>query len=99
MLEYFEREQLPGDVKSTLAAALSGDLHLQSLLFTAMIDTWPKLQKGIEEISRKVSVAPWKVHPFAKRGDKPDAAAEKLAKEVEALIWAMKPRAPGMSEG
>lgn len=99
MLEYFEREQLPGDVKSTLAAALSGDLHLQSLLFTAMIDTWPKLQKGIEEISRKVSVAPWKVHPFAKRGDKPDAAAEKLAKEVEALIWAMKPRAARHERG
>jgi hypothetical protein len=77
MLEYFEREQLPGDVKSTLAAALNGDLHLQHLLFTAMLDTWPKLQKAIEEIARLVSVAPWKVHPYAKRGGKLDAAAEK----------------------
>lgn len=50
MLEFFEREQLPGDVKATLAAALHGDLHYQSLLFTAMIDTWPRLQKAIEEI-------------------------------------------------
>lgn len=93
MLEYFEREQLPGDVKSTLASALNGDLHLQSLLFNAMLDTWPKLQKNIAEVARQVSVAPWKVHPYAERGGKPDAAAEKLAKEVESMIWTMKPRA------
>lgn len=93
MLEYFEREQLPGDVKSTLAAALNGDLQYQHLLFTAMIDTWPKLQKSIEEIGRLVSVAPWKTVPFARRGDKPDPKAEQLAKDVEALIWGMKPRA------
>lgn len=99
MLEYFEREQLPGDVKSTLAAALNGDLHYQHLLFTAMLDTWPKLQKAIEEIARKVSVAPWKIHPYAKRGEKPKAEAEKQAKEVEALVWAMKPQAAKLESG
>jgi phage gp29-like protein len=99
MLEYFEREQLPGDVKSTLAAALHGDLHLQSMLFNAMLDTWPKLQKAIEEIGRKVSVAPWKVHPFAKRGEKPTPKAEAVAKEFEALIWGMKPRAARLECG
>lgn len=99
MLEYFEREQLPNEVRSTLAAALNGDLHYQHLLFTAMIDTWPKLQKGIEEIARKVSVAPWKVHPYAVRGEKPDEKAEKRAKEIEALIWGMKPRVERMENG
>jgi phage gp29-like protein len=99
MLEYFEREQLPGDVRATLAAALHGDLHLQSMLFNAMLDTWPKLQKAIEEIGRKVSVAPWKVHPFAKRGEKPSPKAESVAKEFEALIWGMKPRAARMESG
>lgn len=93
MMEYFEREQLPGDVKGTLAAALSGDVHLQSLLFTAMIDSWPKLQANIAEIQRRVATAPWKVHPFAKRGEKPTSKAEALAKEVENLVWSMKPRA------
>lgn len=93
ILEYFEREQLPGDVRSTLAAALNGDLHLQHLLFTAMIDTWPKLQKAIDEIARLVSVAPWKLHPYAKRGEKPDSKAEKLAKDVESIVWSMNPRA------
>ena len=99
MLEYFEREQLPGDVRSTLAAALHGDLHLQSMLFNAMLDTWPKLQKAIEEIGRKVSVAPWKVHPFAKRGEKPTPKAEKDAKDFERLIWGMKPRAARLECG
>jgi phage gp29-like protein len=99
MLEYFEREQLPGDVRSTLAAALNGDLHLQSMLFNAMLDTWPKLQKAIEEIGRKVSVAPWKVHPFSKRGEKPTPKAEAVAKDFEASIWGMKPRAARLECG
>lgn len=99
MLEYFEREQLPGDVRSTLSAALNGDLHYQHLLFTAMIDTWPKLQKAIEEIGRKVSVAPWKIHPYAERGEEPDPKAEEVAKEIETLVWGMKPRAARMENG
>lgn len=99
MLEYFEREQLPGDVRSTLSAALNGDVHFQHLLFTAMLDTWPKLQKAIEEIARKVSCAPWKVHPYAERGQKPTPEAEETAKEVEALVWGMKPKAARMENG
>lgn len=93
MLEYFEREQLPGDVKGTLASALNGDLHLQALLFNAMIDTWPKLQANIAEIQRRAATAPWKIHPFAKRGEKATPKAEKKAKEVETYVWGMKPRA------
>ena len=92
MLEFFEREQLPGDVKQTLAAALNGDLHLQHLLFVAMMDSWPKLQKNIGEIARLVSIAPWKVVPFAPRGKKAEPAAERFAAEVEEFIWSMKPR-------
>ena len=42
-----EREQLPNDVRSTLAGVLSGDLRRQQLLFQAMIDTWPRLQKAL----------------------------------------------------
>ena len=91
MLEFFEREQLPGDVKQTLAAALNGDLHYQHLLFEAMIDSWPKLQSNIGEIAHEVSVAPWTVVPFALRGEDPTPESEKLAKEIEEIIWRMKP--------
>lgn len=99
MLDYFEREQRPGDVRSTLASALNGDLHYQHLLFTAMLDTWPKLQKSIEEIARKVAVAPWKVVPYAERGVKPTPKAEQQGKEIEALIWGMKARPARMENG
>lgn len=99
MLEFFERDQVPGDVRATLAAALNGDLHLFERLCNAMLDTWPKLQKGINEIARLVSIAPWKVIPFADRGEKPTPEAEKLAKEIETLIWTMKPNTPRMERG
>ncbi len=91
MLELIEREQHPSDVHATLAGALSGDLRRQQLLFQAMIDTWPRLQKALGEVKRAARKAPWKVMPWAPRGEKPDAAAEALAREVENDIWSMKP--------
>lgn len=92
MLEHFEREQFPGDVKHTLAAALNGDLHYQQLLFNAMLDTWPRLQKGVNEMARMVCVAPWKVQPHVARGAKalPQDASE-CASEIEQMIWRMRP--------
>lgn len=99
MLDYFEREQLPGDVKTTLASALYGDPHLQGLLFTAMLDTWPRLQKAISEMTRAVSIAPWKITPHAERGEKPTPEAEAIAKEIESLVWGMRPRAASGEAG
>ncbi|RYD69696.1 MAG: hypothetical protein EOP84_27975, partial [Verrucomicrobiaceae bacterium] len=78
LLELIEREQLPGDVRSTLAGALTGDLRRQQLLFQAMIDTWPRLQKALGEVKRAVRKAPWQVKAWAPRGGEPDAGAETL---------------------
>lgn len=91
MAEYFKRDPLPAEVKAALDTSNSGDLVFQHLLFNAMLDTWPKLQKGIAEIERKVSCAPWRVLPAAERGEKPTPEAEQMAKEVEAMVWGMKP--------
>lgn len=91
MLELIEREQLPQDVRSTLSGALLGDLHRQQLLFQAMIDTWPRLQKAMREVALAARRAPWKVEPWAPRGEKADAKSETLAKEVENAVWSMKP--------
>jgi len=91
LLELFEREQLPGDVRQTLAAALAGDLRQQQLLFQAMVDTWPRLQKALREVKLAVRKALWQLKPWAERGEKPKGGAEKLAREVEAAIWSMKP--------
>lgn len=93
LMELIEREQLPSDVRVTLAGALMGDLRRQQLLFQAMIDTWPRLQKALGEVKRAVRKAPWKVLPWAQRGVDPDEGAEKLAKEVETAVWSMRPNA------
>ena len=68
LFELIEREQLPGDVRDTLAGALQGDLRRQQLLFQAMIDTWPRLQKNLSEVLGEVTTAPWEFPPFALRG-------------------------------
>jgi phage gp29-like protein len=91
LYELIEREQLPTDVRYTLAGALSGDLRRQQLLFQAMVDTWPRLQKCLREIRLAIRKADWKVKPWAERGTKPTPQAEKLAKEIEHDIWSMRP--------
>lgn len=90
-LELIEREQLPADVRYTLAGALSGDLRRQQLLFQAMVDTWPRLQKALAEVKRAVRKALWQVKPWQKRGQKPKTGDETLASEIESYIWSMKP--------
>lgn len=46
MMGPIEREQRPGDVRMTLAGALSGDITRQQFLFQAMAGTWPMLRKS-----------------------------------------------------
>lgn len=94
LLELIEREQLPGDVRQTLAGALTGDLTRQQLLFQAMIDTWPRLQKALAEIKRSVRKAPWQINPHKGRRDTeatPEAQAR--AEMLEDLFWVTEPRA------
>jgi phage gp29-like protein len=90
--EYFEREQGPADVRSSLSGAMNGDIRLQHILFSAMLDTWPKLQKAINEMARRVVTQPWTVIPYAERGEQPDDGAQEMAGEMERMLWGMKPR-------
>jgi phage gp29-like protein len=91
--EYFEREQGPEDVRTSLSGAMHGDIRLQHLLFSAMLDSWPRLQKAINEMARRVVIQSWSVIPYAARGDNPDGKAQATAKEIERMIWGMKPNA------
>lgn len=91
LFELIEREQLPGDVRDTLAGALTGDLRRQQLLFQAMVDTWPRLQKNLSEVFREVKKAPWQFEAFSLRGQEPDEKAVEKAALVEDAFWAMKP--------
>lgn len=99
MLEHFSREPTPREAKDIMDAIVSGDLKAQTLMISAMLDSWPKLQKNITEVARLVSVAPWKVHPYSRRGEGIDPKSEKLAREVEDMIWRMKPRATHSENG
>ncbi|WP_341405416.1 phage portal protein family protein [Luteolibacter soli] len=91
LLEIFERVQRPGEVASTLEGALTGQLWQQQMLFQAMVDTWPRLQKALREVKLAARKAPWRVEAYARRGEKAKAGAEKLAREVEEMVWGMKP--------
>lgn len=92
LLELIEREQLPGDVRDTLAGALTGDLRRQQLLFQAMLDTWPRLQKNINEVLREVCKAPWEIKAWSDHGKDASKTAEEKASFVKDTIKGMKPR-------
>jgi phage gp29-like protein len=98
-LDYFEREQLPSGVRETMASAWSGDLSLQSLMFNAMLDTWPRLQSAINEITQRVWKSEWEVKPYARRGEEPDEKSQELAAFVESALWGMKPEMRKMECG
>jgi phage gp29-like protein len=93
MLEFFERDWVPAEVKNSVGSAIFGDLESQQRLFQAMIDTWPHLQKALREIKLAARNAPWKVVPWAPRGEEADEASQALASEVEDAIWSMRPDA------
>ncbi|YCM47032.1 DUF935 family protein (plasmid) [Verrucomicrobiaceae bacterium 227] len=99
LFELIEREQLPGDVRDTLAGALTGDIRRQQLLFQAMIDTWPRLQKNLSEVFREVKKAPWEFTPFALRGKEADKSAMEKAELAEDTFWSMQPRAAWNEKG
>lgn len=92
LLELIEREQLPGDVRDTLAGALTGDLQRQQLLFQAMIDTWPRLQKNLSEVFREVKKTRFSFDPYCERGEEPNDSAIEKAALAEMAIEGMKPR-------
>ena len=69
--DLIEREQFPEDVRETLAGALTGDLRRQQLLLQAMMDTWPRLQKNVNEALGKASMSNWIVEAHFARGQEP----------------------------
>ena len=93
LMELFQREQFPEDVRQTLAGAFNGDLSRMHLLFQAMVDTWPRLQKNIGEIKRQVRRAPWEIEAHLERGEEQASdQAKERADLVDAALEGMKPR-------
>ena len=82
-LDRITRKWLPADLKSTLSAAISGDLDSQTRMFWAMIDTWPRLQSNIGDMQEAVAGAPLEVKPFIPDGaSRPTRSAVRKANMV-----------------
>src|SRR5215467_6913961 len=56
--EQLHDKLLPVEVQSILRLALTGSLIYQQRLFERMCDSWPRLQKDINELASAVSKVP-----------------------------------------
>lgn len=84
----------PSDVEFILEAALvQGDWRAQAELFDQMEDTWPRLNKALNEIKRAVSKLPFEIEAFAAKGEQPTPSAEEKARFVESVLWKFRPKA------
>jgi phage gp29-like protein len=90
-MDIFQRRMEPQEVTAILEQSASGSLHGQHLLFQAMMDSWPRAQKCMDELKRAARKAPWKVVPFSGRRDEPTSKAQARADLVEDAIWKMNP--------
>ena len=90
-MDIFQRRMEPQEVTGILEQSASGSLHGQHLLFQAMMDSWPRAQKCMDELKRAARKAPWKVVPFSSRRDEPTSKAQARADLVEDAIWSMTP--------
>jgi phage gp29-like protein len=72
------RKLLPSEVEGILASAIDGSLFYQGWLFDIMLDTWPRLQKDLRELTQAVLDVGLKIKPWAKKDEEPtDSAIEK----------------------
>ena len=89
--EAIQRKLLPQQINSILAAAIGGNLHQQQKLFEAMMDTWPKLQRGINDIEDQVSTQEIQVVPHIEAGaEKPTSTAQQKADFVKMALDGMR---------
>jgi phage gp29-like protein len=72
------RRLMPNEVEGILASAIDGSLYYQGWLFNIMLDTWPRLQKDLRELTQAVLDVGLKIKPWAKKDEEPtDSAIEK----------------------
>lgn len=86
-----QRTMSPLTVEQVLSSAIDGDLRNQSLVFIAMLDTWPRLRKAISEVAKAVARAPFEVQPWCGRNEEPTPEAIAQAEFVEDAIFSLRP--------
>ncbi len=81
----------PTLIENTIRGALSGNLMAIWLMFDLMERTWPRLSKNLNELKTAVINLGWNVQPFALKGDKPTAEAQRRKRVIEQMLWTMRP--------
>jgi phage gp29-like protein len=81
----------PSYVENICRGAMAGNLMSQYLMFDLMEQTWPRLNKNLNELKNAVIDLEWNLQPFALKGQKPTAEAQRRAQILEHLIWDMEP--------
>jgi phage gp29-like protein len=77
------RRLLPNEVEGILASSIDGSLFYQEWLFQIMLDTWPRLQKDLRELTQAVLDTGLKIKPWAKKDEEPSDSAIEKADLVE----------------
>lgn len=89
--EQLHDKLLPAEVQSILRLALTGSLIYQQRLFERMCDSWPRLQKDINELASAVGKVPWTIEPCKLGKNEPTDAALEKADLVQRAIGCFKP--------
>lgn len=94
----FPRVLDPKAVHSILFNAINGDPWDWERLWLAMLDSWPRLQKNLNELQREVTEALYRAIPYAEQDEEPTPEAKKVAQAAERMLWKCRPR-PAYAEG
>lgn len=81
----------PQMVEYLIRDALQGDLTRQWEMFDLMERTWPRLQGNLKKLREKALSIEWFAQPYARKGAKPTAEAERRAAQLEEALWGMRP--------
>jgi phage gp29-like protein len=81
----------PRNVENICRSAMSGNLVSQWMMFDLMEQTWPRLNKNLNELKRGVMGLNRLVLPFADKDEKPTDEAVRRAKIVDKLLRTMRP--------
>lgn len=85
------RQYTPAKIEAVIRGAMSGNLISQWEMFDLMEGTWGRLNKNLNELKDAVVDLDWGVQPYAARGTKPTAEAERRAEIVDEMLWNFDP--------
>jgi phage gp29-like protein len=81
----------PQYIEMVLRGALAGS-HVQAWeLFDLMEDTWPRLNKDLNELKQAVIGLNWIMNPWAEEDEPPTNSAKERARLVSNALWKMRP--------